>query len=628
MRMAKSMWLICALSLVLAVGSLVATAQTPADIYGADANPTGEPIGGGEGYSKLILNGDYTVTNKEELLNALARAKAGEVIYIDPQAEINLTGYQNIDIRAGITIAGNRGYQGSPGPLIYTNQHKTYPAFIRVIGNNVRITGIRLQGPSPEVPDSVAINVLANNVEIDNCEVYNWSYAGIASTGSRDLYIHHSYLHHIKRPGLGYPIVLKSAVALIEANIFDHYRHAIAGTGHAGTSYEARYNLVKGNAISHAFDMHGGTDFCPNQSIPCTPEELVMAGEFINIHHNTFEIINYAAIRVRGIPTVGLEVHHNWFKSSNQNMGVQFRYFRGGNSSVYDNVYGLNKHLIEVYASPSPYIYEEGSTAIYALAKGGKIEYGFVNPSALSGKPYRGDLAIEVMPVQMDESFGKKFIVSQVEVRLDNDNLLYSGEKLPAPGEVVIDTLKLNDGTHNLSIKISGNLDAPLEQTVIFQIDNWWDFDDSLEAPADSGWFGVIDKALTSDTSSGWTYATDDPAAFCNDDSRRVRTSTTEEYLTWKLNHIQQFQVKVYAKTATPEGLTLWASTDDEVWERLSYNVQASDANEQGWYCLTLTGTLPTERVYNWFRLNLAGGKQAADTQIGEVIFRGQHFDE
>ena len=32
--------------------------------------------------------------------------------------------------------------------------------------------------------------------------------------------------------------------ALIEANIFDYYRHAIAGSGLPGTGYEARYNFV------------------------------------------------------------------------------------------------------------------------------------------------------------------------------------------------------------------------------------------------------------------------------------------------------------------------------------------------------------------------------------------------
>lgn len=465
----KRVWIICALLLVWVAGGL-ATATLPATIYGADANPTGEPMGGGEGYSKQVLSGQYTVATGDEFLTALAQAKPGEVIYIEPQAQINLTGLQNIDVRAGITIAGNRGYQGSPGPLIYTNQFKTYPAFFRVTGSNVRITGIRLRGPSPEVPDSVAVNVLASNVEIDNCEVYNWSYAGIASTGSHNLYIHHNYLHHIKRPGLGYPIVLKSAVALIEANIFDHYRHAIAGTGHAGTGYEARYNLVKGNAISHAFDMHGGTDFCANQSAPCTPQELIMAGDFVNIHHNTFEITNYEAIRIRGIPTDYVEVHDNWFIDPYPNKSVRFFYYQGGNTNVYNNVYGPNQRLVEVYLQPSPYIFAENSVKIHALIES-EVTYGFINPSPQS-KPYQGNLAIEVIPIQVKEYYGRKFVPQQVEIWLDNDNLLYSGEELPASGEVVVDTLSLTDGAHQLTIKISGNSEIPLKETVSFSVNN------------------------------------------------------------------------------------------------------------------------------------------------------------
>lgn len=628
MKTAKFTRAICVLITVLVFSGLASAAQTSAVEYGCDVNPTGEPIGGGEGYSKLILSGDYTVSTKEEFLDALTRAKAGEVIYIEPQAEIDLTGYKDVDIRGGITIAGNRGYQGSPGPLIYTDEIWLYPAFMRIVGPNVRITGIRLRGPSWNEPDSVGLNVLADNVEIDNCEIYNWSYAGIASTRSQNLYIHHSYLHHSQRAGAGYPITFRSTVALIEANIFDYYRHAIAGSGHAGTGYEARYNLVKGNAINHAFDMHGGTDFCAHQSAPCTAEELLMSGEFLNIHHNTFEIMEFGAIRTRGIPTAGLEVHHNWFKNPQSYMGVQFRYFRGGNAHVYDNVYGPNRYLVKEYAKPSPYVYEEGSSVVYALANVGKIKYGFVTPASQSAKPYRGSFAIELLPVEIDEVFEITFAIDQVEIKLDNDTLLYSGKELPAAGEVVVDTMQLSDGMHQLSLKINGNLELPLEQKVYFQVDNWWEMEDSLEAPTASGWFGVIDNSRTSDTSSGWTYATDDSAAFYDDDSRRVRTDATEEYLIWDLAQLHQFMVTVYARTATTDGLTLWVSADGETWEQTPYQVQASSLNEQGWYRLQLCGSIPLTQDVRWFRLTLAGGTNPADTQIGEAYFSGLQTDE
>ena len=73
-------------------------------------------------------------------------------------------------------------------------------------------------------------------------------------------YIHHNNIHHCQRSGLGYGVALDEADAIIEANLFDWCRHAIAGTGSPGTSYEARYNIHLENASSHCFDMHGGGD--------------------------------------------------------------------------------------------------------------------------------------------------------------------------------------------------------------------------------------------------------------------------------------------------------------------------------------------------------------------------------
>lgn len=324
-------------------------------VYGADANPTGEPLGGGVGYSKIILSGDYTVANKEQFLAALSAAKPGEVIYLEPEAEINLTGFISLEIPGGITIAGNRGYQGSPGPLIYTNQLDTYPYLLTILKQGVRITGIRLRGPSPYRPQSNGLNISADRTEIDNCEVYNWSNSGIQVMRADDVYIHHNFIHNVRRPGLGYPVVLNRATALIEANVFDYYRHAIAGTGYAGTGYEARYNLVKGNAISHAFDMHGGTDFCPRQAVPCTPQERIMAGSYLHIHHNTFLITSYQSIVIRGIPTENVDVHHNWFYNYPQDC-VTYRNYSGGNVNVYENIYGDDKYYVEVLMTPGPII--------------------------------------------------------------------------------------------------------------------------------------------------------------------------------------------------------------------------------------------------------------------------------
>jgi len=52
-------------------------AQDAQESFGCEDNPTGNPIGGGEGYNDIRTSGDYTVTTKEELLAALAQAQPG-----------------------------------------------------------------------------------------------------------------------------------------------------------------------------------------------------------------------------------------------------------------------------------------------------------------------------------------------------------------------------------------------------------------------------------------------------------------------------------------------------------------------------------------------------------------------
>jgi pectate lyase len=161
--------------------------------------------------------------------------------------------------------------------------------------------------------------------------LWGFSHAAVfLKTGASKAHIHHNYIHHNQRSGLGYGVCLDQADALIEANLFDWCRHHIAGTGRPGTSYEARYNLVLENANSHSFDMHGGADRNDGTDI---------AGDSILIHHNTFLASSVPAIVLRGRPTKSAEIHHNWFVHSTiQQAVVQTN--ATGNVNVYENKFG------------------------------------------------------------------------------------------------------------------------------------------------------------------------------------------------------------------------------------------------------------------------------------------------
>ena len=288
------------------------------NVYGADANPTGNPIGGGNGYKSTVSrsDADFIVDTTAKLVSALSSAQSGDVIWVEGNANIDMSG-RTTTIRSGVTLASDRGQGGSDGGRIYQTSSGT--RLFTIGGQNVKITGLRLEGPQKSTSASGSTNVgiytSYRNLEVENCEIFGWGNAaiGIAGTGGSDMktgaYIHHNYIHHNQVAGLGYGVCLSSGgVALIEANYFDYCRHGITGAGNAGDGYEARYNICGPNWIStspHNFDMHG-----------VVTGSTTIAGDTIKIHHNTFLGTTSqmpTCIAIRGVPRVGAYIDHNWF---------------------------------------------------------------------------------------------------------------------------------------------------------------------------------------------------------------------------------------------------------------------------------------------------------------------------
>jgi hypothetical protein len=306
----------------LSVYSFVAY-RTGVETFGAEANPTGNPIGGGIGYtdsiSKSNPNVKFVVATKEQLLIAAQRAKSGDIIYVDEHATIDLTGiYGGVTIPAGVTLASNRGRGLSSGGLIRQDRSEMDPddvgwqSAIRAGGEGVRITGLRIEGPdkgteriyAQGLPLKTGILSPYADIEVDNCEIFGWSYAGIAlmDTGTEPAgHFHHNYIHHCQSSGYGYGVVFTHAVGLVEANLFDYTRHCVACAGHPGDGYEARYNVIMDTQTGHNFDMHAD------------PEKSGAAGTYLEIHHNTFYSTNDFSVAVRAVPIEGAYISHNWF---------------------------------------------------------------------------------------------------------------------------------------------------------------------------------------------------------------------------------------------------------------------------------------------------------------------------
>lgn len=327
--------------------------EVEGSVYGAQADERG-PLGGGEGYADVLTKGDYRVEDVDALLDALSKAQAGQVIYIPGDTEIDLTTHIYIDqlalvIPAGVTLAGDRGHEGSSGALLCSDALKT-PAIIRTAGANVRITGLRIRGPNPKrylehhrrsfgpggerhkyyykFPLSEGIVATHPGLQVDNCELSAFAKAAISLNKGQSHHIHHNFIHHCQYNGLGYGVCLADASALIEFNLFDWNRHSIAGTGQPGCGYVARNNVELGESLSHCFDMHGGRDRQDNTDI---------AGTSIEIYNNTFRGTSTPVV-IRGTPQDKCEVHHNWFlqhaKAANAVGGLSEQ------TRAFQNVYG------------------------------------------------------------------------------------------------------------------------------------------------------------------------------------------------------------------------------------------------------------------------------------------------
>ena len=306
------------------------------EIYGAKPDGRG-PIGGGKGYGQVFTKGDFQARTVEELAAALKKARAGQTVFVPGDAELDCTDLIfvenfHIEIPAGVTLAGDRGYRGSAGALIYSDNYATKP-LVRILGPGVRITGLRLRGPDPKrhlehhkrsfetdrkdgkkpheyyylLPMSVGIQTEFGSLEVDNCELSGWSVSAVSLAAGENHHIHHSYIHHNQLNGLGYGIShgnIGTISSLIECNLFDFNRHSIAGTGAPGNRYEARDNVELGESLNHNFDMHGGRDRQDGTDI---------AGDRILIHHNTFLGTGVRAVVIRGVPREEARIDHNWF---------------------------------------------------------------------------------------------------------------------------------------------------------------------------------------------------------------------------------------------------------------------------------------------------------------------------
>lgn len=278
----------------------------------------------------------------------------------------------------------------NPGPRIFITDHRTLskPLF-EVRGDRVRISGFRLEGPSPEAiyqsddrleraihiapydgvdvpqPDGsvICVPVPISSVEISNMEIYHWSGSAIdvsdsskcgprgrmENTRVEAVHIFDNFIHNNRHgDGNGYGVAVNSgAYALIERNVFDLNRHAVKGGSREGndfSGYTLRENLILeggGRHCSnhwfwpfcwqtHQVDMHGDKDAWRYGGDHCCGT----AGETIIIERNTILYDKGHAIKIRGNPVDKAVADSNVFQDDDEDHAIA----QNGEPTVINNV--------------------------------------------------------------------------------------------------------------------------------------------------------------------------------------------------------------------------------------------------------------------------------------------------
>jgi len=274
-----------------------------------------------DGSNATPTSGFVRVTTATDLVSALEHAGRNTVIEIDPSAAIEMPN-ATLGIPEGVTLRSRRR-----GLLVGAELHyaPTEHAMFVVNGPDVRITGLRLRGPSGRRDGGATSKGIVvgqhSGVLIDHNELSDWPVAGVeilgANVSEREevcavptpplgpaVRMLRNFVHNNRRDDFGYGVVVSNGgYGVIEGNTFLDNRHAIASDGHSQAAYHARYNLVLMAAPpqhyifhTHDFDMHGhGRNFWGAEHFGGT------AGQEMIVQGNTFHG-SRVSLRVRGTP--------------------------------------------------------------------------------------------------------------------------------------------------------------------------------------------------------------------------------------------------------------------------------------------------------------------------------------
>lgn len=230
--------------------------------------------------SKSYPKPNTSVNTSEELLNALSRAKYGDVVYISGTKSIDLTPslkkiksskVPRFEIPAGVTLLGDGERFGENGATLLVTDDVKDEVFRLNKGANV--IGLKIKGQNKDC-DLIGLQAYISpedTIFIENCEIWGWNNAAIRNRGDsnkvslrNNMIVRNCYIHdNVFGTGYGISTAFNS-YTLIEYNLFSDNRHDVSASGKYGCDYTYRYNInilqwtnPKTGKKAHIVDVHG-----------------------------------------------------------------------------------------------------------------------------------------------------------------------------------------------------------------------------------------------------------------------------------------------------------------------------------------------------------------------------------
>jgi hypothetical protein len=368
--------------------------------YGALSNRALRPLGGGEGYGRIVPvprpsvshpavgsvpTEGVVVRTADELRTALAAAaKLPRTIYVDDNAEIDLSycarkpmplvcldprsgpvGFCDdfsLSIPANTTLASGRGRAGSRGARLFSRTFARCP-MLKVTGPGVRITGLRIHGPDSSIENDDVIHCVEESflsgvevsgptpsrwaTEIDNNEVSAWPGNGVKVVGIMGVRVHHNVIQFNRRRehngtcggnpyGLGYGVEIGSETGGSAIIEANVFDHNRHDIASRGGSGSS-YTAIYNLVLTGAVEQSFDVHGGKDRK-DCTN----IAGAAFIIHHNTFLQSRKPALIIRGIPISGAWIYKN--ETHDDQTGDAFSQINSsGNFFVSDNKTSVDK---------------------------------------------------------------------------------------------------------------------------------------------------------------------------------------------------------------------------------------------------------------------------------------------